>query len=153
MKIPNLVIPERVQLPAYSLPNTRQLPTAAFERPTAEIPSYKPLTIPLIPGTGKPVQERPPGVAPAEEDPQSQEQKESPRSPSQSPPVSPAVPQAEVPKLPPGVPDLESLIQQIEEKIKVEPASPVEVTSTTIPFTNVEIPVPAPDRDWETGGD
>ena len=68
MKLPNLVIPERVRLPTYSLPNARKIPTASFERPTAEVPSYEPLRIPLIPGTGRPVQKAPPGVTPAEEE-------------------------------------------------------------------------------------
>ena len=151
MKIPNLVIPERVQLPTYSLPNTRQLPTASFERPTAEIPSYKPLTIPLVPETGRPVLERPPGVAPEEEEnPQSkkersQEQKESPQSASPPPEVVPAIPASAIPSPSLPVPDIDTLIQQIEEKLEIEPASPKEITTTTLPFTDIEIPVPAPE--------
>jgi hypothetical protein len=154
MKIPNLVIPERVQLPTYSLPNARKIPTASFERPTAEIPSYEPLRIPLIPETGKPVQERPPGVAPEEEqNPQSkkerkersQERKESPQSASPPPEVAPAIPSSAIPSPNLPVPDIDTLIQQVEERLQLEPPSPKEITTTTIPGTNIEVPVPAPE--------
>ena len=151
MKIPNLVIPERVQLPTYSLPNARKIPTASFERPTAEIPSYTPLRIPLIPETGKPVQERPPGVAPEEEQnprskkEQPRERKEDRRESSQPPEVAPAIPASSIPLPNPPLPDIEQLLQQVEERLELEPPSPKEITTTTLPFTDFEVPVPAPE--------
>ena len=123
-----LLLPVAPNLPAPTLPTPLSLDTPFLELPRADLPAYTPLYIPPAATAGDPDTLFP--NAKKEPEPTKEEPKLTPESIRGL--IQQALQQQPKPQLPKLVLPSPSL----------EPTSPAEVTTITLPGTNLDIPVP-----------